>query len=235
MFLGETQGLIYSYLYAIGILILGEVLYRKLDVPQFYTRKFVHIWAGMWVFGIIILFYRWEVGIIPFATFIVINFILYRYRLSRAIDAPDSTPGTVYFALAITVLFALLWRPIEAPDRGPIATAGIMALTWGDALAAIVGKSVGRHRYRIAGTERSWEGTIVMFAASFVAILLTLALLPGSQLAPFARQLPIAQTLIATLLGATAATIAESVTPRGLDNLTIPFAAAGALLLATSL
>ena len=43
-------------------------------------------------------------------------------------DGSRATPGTVYFAASITVLFALLWRPAGPPDRVPIATAATMAM-----------------------------------------------------------------------------------------------------------
>ena len=95
MFASEITGLIVSYAYALGILGLAELLYRKLDVPQFYTRKFVHIWAGMWVFGIMLLFYRWLLGIIPFATFIVVNYVLHRYPLAKSVNAEVCKLGTV--------------------------------------------------------------------------------------------------------------------------------------------
>jgi hypothetical protein len=95
-------GLGISYAYAIGLLLTGEALHRFAGLPADLTRKIIHIGAGMWVFGILTLFDRWEIGIIPFATFIFVNFILYRYRVVRAMDREDSSPGTIYFALAIT-------------------------------------------------------------------------------------------------------------------------------------
>jgi phytol kinase len=72
-------------------------LHRFAGLPADLTRKMIHIGAGMWVFGILTLFDRWEIGIIPFATFIFVNFILYRYRIVRAMDREDSSPGTIYF------------------------------------------------------------------------------------------------------------------------------------------
>lgn len=235
MFQAEWTGLLYSYLYALGILGLGEVLYRVADVPQFYARKFVHVAAGMWVFGIMMLFHRWYIGIIPFASFIVVNAIIWRYRLSKAVEPEHGAPGTAYFALAITLLFAVLWRPIGPDDYGPIAAAGAMALTWGDAMAAISGRLFGRHAYTVAGTMRTLEGSAVMFGVSFVTMLLVLLLLPGSFIAQSVTPLPLFRALFAALLGAAAATAAEAVTPRGLDNLSVPIAAAGVVWLVVAL
>jgi dolichol kinase len=222
-----------SFGYAFGLLIIAEVIRRWRGYPQDFTRKFVHIGAGMWVFGVLALFENWTIGIIPFATFIVLNFIFYRFRLLESVDAPDSTPGTVYFALSITLLFLIFWRTNSPDDRGYIAAAGTMAMTWGDALAAIVGKRWGRHHYQIGRGRRSFEGSAAMFAASFVAMLLTLLLTPGSALSPQSVPIGFNAALIASLIAALAATIAEGVSPHGTDNLSVPllssFVVAGVL------
>lgn len=227
----ELYGLLFSFGYALGLLGLAELMYRALGVPQFYTRKFVHIWAGMWALAIMMLFYQWWMGIIPFAVFIVVNFVLHRFRLAKSVEDSDSTLGTVYFAAAITLLYALLWRPIGPTDYGPVAAAGVMALTWGDALAAIVGKNIGRRHYTLFGTTRTLEGSLAMFLVSFVVIFLVLKYLPGTFVAYNATWLTLTQALLAALVGAALATVAEALTPHGLDNLTVPLVASGAIWL----
>src|SRR5262245_10726796 len=226
----DLIGLAASYGYAIILILAAEALRRVLRIPQELTRKLVHIGAGMWVFGVLALFETWQIGILPFATFILVNYLFYRYRLFRSMDAADSPPGTVYFALALTLLFGLLWRPAGPLDRAPVAVAGAMALTWGDALAALVGRRWGRYRYRIAGSERSWEGSVAMFLASLVAISLTLVLLPGSQLSPLAPPIGVGFALVVALVAAGAATLVEAASPGGLDNLGVPLVAAGVVL-----
>jgi phytol kinase len=104
-------GLAASYIYAISLLILGEGLRRLFDVQPNLTRKMIHIGAGMWVFGVLLLFNNWKIGILPFATFIGLNYLFYRYRIIGAMDSEDSSPGTIYFAISVTLLFGLLWRP----------------------------------------------------------------------------------------------------------------------------
>ncbi|HEU4323787.1 MAG TPA: phosphatidate cytidylyltransferase [Roseiflexaceae bacterium] len=226
----ELTGLIISYVYATGLLVVAELLRRRFGVGQELTRKFVHISAGMWVFGILGLFERWQIGIIPFATFIGVNWLLYRYRLVKAIDSERDSPGTVYFAAAITLLFALLWRPEGPLDRAPAAVAGVMALTWGDALAALVGVRLGRHRYRVGRSVRSWEGSAVMLLASALVITLSLWLLPGSAFAPLAPPVGLGRALPGGLAAAAAATLAEAISPHGTDNLSVPLVATGVAL-----
>lgn len=227
----ELSGLGISFAYATGLLALGEELRRLLGVPPDITRKVIHVGAGMWVFGILALFDRWHIGIIPFAAFIVVNALLYRYRVVGAMDSADSSPGTIYFAIVITLLFALLWRREGPVDHVAAAVAGTMAMTWGDALAALLGKRLGRRRYTVWRSTRTLEGSAVMLGASAAAIFATLLLLPGSALAPLAPQLPLGSALAAALLGAVGATLVEAISPHGADNLSVPIVAAGAVLL----
>ncbi|MCS6882848.1 MAG: phosphatidate cytidylyltransferase [Oscillochloridaceae bacterium] len=218
-------GLGVSYAYATGLLVLAEVIRRWRGYPQDFTRKIVHIGAGMWVFGVLALFDTWYIGIIPFASFIVINYFLWRYKVLQAMDAPDSSPGTVYFALSITLLFLALWRTNSPDDKGYIAAAGTMAMTWGDSMAAIIGKRFGRHRYNVAGGTRSWEGSAAMFVAAAISMFLTLVLVPGSALGPLTPPLTSGAAIAATLTGALVAAVAEAFSPAGTDNLSVPLLA----------
>lgn len=227
----DIIGLVASYLYAGGLLAVAELIRRHLRYPHDFTRKLVHIGAGMWIFGVLALFDNWYIGVIPFATFILLNGISYRYRLFRSVDGADSSPGTVYFALSVTLLFLAFWRTESTFDRAPLAAAGVMAMTWGDALAAVVGKRWGRHRYQVGEGSRSFEGSLTMFIASTLAIALTLLLLPGSPLSPSAVALSAGAALLAALLAAATATIAEGLSPAGTDNLSVPLLAAAALAL----
>jgi len=218
----DIIGLIASYLYAFGLLFIVEATGKRLRWPQAFTRKIIHIGAGMWIWGILALFDTWSIGIIPFATFIALNFTFYRFQIFKAMDAVDSSPGTVYFAISITVLFGLLWRTGGALDRVPIAAAAVMAMTWGDGLASIVGQKYGKHPYATFGHTRSREGSIAMAVATFVVILLVLALLPGSALSPNSIAFSVWGVLLLTVIGTAVATAAEAFSPAGTDNLSVP-------------
>ena len=224
----DIFGLVLSYLYAFGLLFAVEAAGRRLRWPQFVTRKLVHIGAGMWIWGVIALFDTWTVGVVPFATFIVLNFVFLKPRLFRAMDAADASPGTVYFALSITVLFVLLWRVQGPVDRVPIAAAAVMAMTWGDGLASIIGQSVGRRTYTVLGHTRSWEGTAAMGVASYASILTTVLLLSNSAWSPFSASVVLSKGLLAAVIGALVATTAEGLSPAGTDNLSVPLLTAAA-------
>ncbi len=229
---GDIIGLILSYVYAFGLLIVVEAIGKRLKWPQHFTRKIIHIGAGMWVWGILYFFDHWYFGIIPFATFIVLNYIFYHRQVFEQMDDVESSPGTIYFAFSITVLFVLLWRTGEgALDHAPIAVAAVMAMTWGDAMAHIFGKRFGRKTYTLFGHTRSWEGTAAMAVFSFAAMFLTLWLLPGSALSPASRVLGPGSAAIMALFAMVVAAIFEGVSPIGLDNLSVPLMAGLSLFL----
>lgn len=223
----DILGLGISYLYATTLLAIAELLRRFLHVPATITRKIIHVSAGMWVFGILVLFNTWQIGVIPFASFIGINYLLYRYRIIQAMDSSDSSPGTVYFAISITLLFILFWRPQTPEDQVVMAIAGTMAMTWGDASAALIGQNFGKHQYQFGSSIRSWEGSLTMFLVSAIAIFLVLIWLPGSFFSPLTQPLPLIKSFIIAVVAAVVATLVEAVSPHGTDNLSVPLTTAG--------
>jgi phytol kinase len=232
---GDIIGLVLSYIYAFGMLFVVESIGKRLKWPQDFTRKIIHIGAGLWVWGILYFFDHWYFGIIPFATFILLNYIFYRQQTFKAMDTTASTPGTVYFAISITVLYGLLWRTGGPPDRAPIATAATMAMTLGDALASLVGRRWGSRPYTIFGHTRSLQGSAAMAVFSFLGIFLTLLWLPGSALSPNSAVLGAFPALWMALVGTVAATLAEALSPAGTDNLSVPLLSGLALYLLTLL
>ncbi|MGF1503606.1 MAG: diacylglycerol/polyprenol kinase family protein, partial [Anaerolineae bacterium] len=167
---------------------------------------------------------QWQWGVIPFATFIGLNYIFYRRGTFEQMDSEEESPGTIYFAISITVLFALLW------PRGsePLAAAAAMILTWGDGLAALIGRRFGQRTYTFFDHTRTLEGSAAFVVASQVTATLTWQLY-----APDVTGLPMALLLggVGTVVGA----LAEAVSTAGLDNLTVPLLAAVAMALAGGL
>ncbi len=228
----EIIGMLLSYIYAFSLLVVVEAVGHRFHWPQFFSRKIIHIGAGMWVWGILYFFDELRWGIIPFATFIILNYIFYRRQTFSQMDEEKSSPGTVYFAFSITVLFLWLWRPSGPVDMIPVGAAGIMAMTWGDALASLVGQPWGKKTYKNFGHTRSWIGTFAMAVVSFAAIWLTLWLLPGSSLSPYSTVLSLGERFWLSFLGMLVATLFEALSPAGTDNLTVPLATSVSLWLA---
>ena len=221
---GDILGLIFSYGYAFALLLILEAIRRWRKYPTDFTRKLVHIGAGMWIWGVLLLFDHWWFAIIPTGTFIVFNAIFLRFRIFSAMDPKEgATFGSVYFAFSCTLLLAIFHQGWEQGfPRGYeyLAMAGIMAMTWGDAFAAIIGKCFGRHTYRIGGNKRSIEGSIACFVTTLIAVAVTLTILSP-------RTLPL--LLVSALAAAILATLLEAISPAGTDNLTVPIGVAIAL------
>jgi len=213
----DWLALLISYVYVFAIIFVGEGLRKWRGYSSDFTRKVIHIGVGMWVFPTVALFEQWYFAIIPPLTFIVINYISYRQEVFKAMETGEKGQlGTVYFPISFALLLWLFW------SQPHMAVAGIMAMTWGDAFASIIGLRWGRRKYQIFGRTRSLEGSAAMFAFSFASIMITL-------MAMTALGSP-ASLLYAFVLAAFA-TAVEALSPWGIDNLTVPILSAGLLYL----
>jgi phytol kinase len=125
--------------------------------------------------------------------------------------------GTVYFPIAFAGIIYLFWeQPI-------LIVASLMPMTWGDAQASLVGQRVGHHRYTIWGRTRTVEGSLAMLLWSWITTFLALFLMP------IALGLAVPNWLVVLIeagIVALACTVVEGLSPLGVDNLTVPAAAA---------
>jgi len=67
-----------------------------------------------------------------------------------------SSLGTIYFPISFAALIYFWW---EMPVG---LVAAMMPLTWGDAMAAILGRRYGHYHYTVVGRTRSLEGSLAM-------------------------------------------------------------------------
>lgn len=120
--------------------------------------------------------------------------------------------GTFFYALSIGILIAWFW-PLGQPQYAVI---GILVMTWGDGMAAVIGQQFGKHPYQIWGNNKSWEGSLAMMLMSFLVtswVLLTTVDNHGL-------------VWLTGLLVAIMATSLETISKLGIDNLTVPLASA---------
>jgi dolichol kinase len=215
----NTIALLASFAYVFSVIGLAEGLRRWRGYPVEFTRKFIHIGVGMWAYGTVLLFERRALAIIPPLSFVVINAFSYWRGTFGAMETGEKGQlGTIYFPISFALIIWLLW------DRPPLLVASLMPMTWGDALAAVLGRRIGRRHYTVAGSTRSLEGSMVFFLVSWIATLAPLALL-----GPASSQTSIVVgAAAATALGATAI---EGASPWGIDNLTVPAISALVLVL----
>ena len=213
-------GLFIAYLYIFGIIAAAEILRRWRGYGSEFTRKFVHIGVGMLIWMVPFLFDSPWMFVAASLTFVVINLLDWRYGFFSSMTSSDkSNLGTVYFPLAAAAAAIILW---EYP---PLMVAALMPLTWGDGLAAVIGRSYGVNKYTIFGHTRTIQGSMAFFVVGGFFTWLALWLMTGSpDILPIAALVPASVVMLAT-------TLTEAVSPYGLDNLTITAVAVAILTL----
>ncbi len=202
--------LCYCGLWLATVFVLAEWL-RWRQVEGELVRKWIHIGVG----NIILLAWylqipRW-VGLAFSILFCGVALLSYRIQILQSLNGVGRKSfGTFFYPLSIGILLLLFWFP----DAGmqPFAVIGILVMTWGDALAALVGQTWGHHPYTVGTIHKSWEGSATMLLVSTLIIGLVL----GSRLG-FSGGMWLGSGGIAM-----AATCLEVLSWRGIDNLTVP-------------
>ena len=215
----DWLALIISYVYVFAMIGIGEGLRKWRGYSTEFTRKLIHISVGMWAFGTVLLFQHWYFAIIPPLSFVVLNYISYRGEIFKSVETGEKgNLGTVYFPISFAIIICLFW------ERPNLLVASLMPMTWGDALAAVLGRRYGQRKYSVLGSTRSVEGSLAMFIFSWLSVFLALLLLP-----PLGWQ----ASLLYALAVAVFATLVEALSPWHMDNLTVPLLSAALLYLMT--
>jgi phytol kinase len=143
----------------------------------------------------------------------VITLLSYRFPLLPGINSVGrQSLGTFFYSVSFGILVAWFWY-LQQPQY---AALGILVMTWGDGLAALIGQRFGKHKYKVFDTQKSWEGSLTMMLASFVV----------SSLILLATQGNIWQTWVISMVVAFIATVLEAFSSLGIDNFTVPVGSA---------
>ncbi|ASC70649.1 Phytol kinase [Halomicronema hongdechloris C2206] len=202
---------IVGWLAAVGS--LAELLRRTKRVDQEIPRKVVHIGTGN-----VILWAWWLqtptwLGIGAAVLAAIAALLSYRFPLLPGIDSVGRhSLGTFFYAVSVGGLTAWFW-PSWQPQY---AALGILIMTWGDGLAALVGQNYGRHPYQLGTIRKSWEGSLAMALVSWGLCIGILGLSQGWSGPLWGL----------SLLVAIAATGLEAFSTLGVDNLTVPLGSA---------
>ena len=197
------------------VVLLAEWLGRYTQTDAEIVRKVVHIGVG----NVILLAWWLQIpawmGIAASILASAIAFISYYVPILASMNSVGRKSwGTFFYAISIGVLIAWFW-PMQQPQY---AALGILVMTWGDGLAALIGRRFGRHPYKLWDMQKSWEGSLTMAAVSYGV---SSAILFGVQGNTW-------QTWCVPLVVATVAAGLEAFSKFGIDNLTVPIAS-GAL------
>jgi len=193
------------------VFLASEILHRFKQDPEL-VRKVVHIGTGH------VLLIAWWLQIPTWlcvaagVTFSAIALASHHTNILPMLnDVGRKTYGVFYYALSITVLVGLLWE-----HHPQYAVIGVMVMSWGDGMAALIGKRFGKHTFIYMGNKRSLEGSLAMFVTSLIVMLGIFA--SGHSLS--ARDIGVAIPVAAI------AAMLEAFSPGGTDNLSVPLASA---------
>lgn len=212
--MNDFIGFLICIVYIFGIIGVAELLRRWRGYSSGFTRKVIHIGVGMLSWALPFLFEEPWLFVLACLGFMVINYFDWRYGFFAAMASSSrSNLGTVYFPLAAAVVVLVFW------DLPPLMVAALMPLTWGDGLAPVVGKAVGKRFYTVHTSVRTLEGSAGFFVAGFIFTWLALWIMPGPP------EITAASALLPALIITVLTTLIEAVSIWGLDNLTITAAA----------
>lgn len=219
--------MIFCYIYVFFIIFVSSKLRKRFHVSKKTSRKFLHVMIGNLPF-IVPFFTSHIYPVLVAAPFILVTFLaspyskvtMIRNKLRGLADMTEEGHhlGLVFYTVSYTFL------AIFFSSKPYVIAAGILPMAYGDSAAAIIGEKYGRRRYKLV-SEKSVEGSAAMFFTSFVGF--TLGLLYFSGLYSFL----IFESIVGAFAVATAATLVESVSPMGFDNLTVPAVSVVAFLL----
>lgn len=195
------------------IVLVAEWLKRTTNLDAELVRKVVHIGAG----NVILLAWWLQipawVGVTAAIVASLIAVLSYHVPILLSVNGIGRQSwGTFFYAVSIGVLIAIFW----GLDRQEYAAIGILVMTWGDGLAALVGQRFGHHRYRFWDMQKSWEGSATMMLVSFAITGLIL----------LAEQGNLWQNWVIAGTIALIATVLEAFSKFGIDNLTVPLGSA---------
>ncbi len=201
-------GYISILLYAFGLIFaVGKLLSGRVNLES--SRKIIHTMLFV-IWLLIDLFLKGTVHqiIIP-VIFIFLNAMSYKFKIYKSVEREDGNHlGTVYFAIAVTVIMAMAYFIPELYYPSGLA---VCCLTFGDGFAALVGYNTKSKKLR---PHKSLNGFIACTIASAFSMLVFKAV--------YLPEISIAAIALLALMAA----IFELV-DFGLDNFTVTFSVFG--------
>lgn len=173
------------------------------------SRKFIHVGVSNWWIIAMIFFNSNIYAAIPPTLFVIVTYISYKKQVFKAMerDGSKNDLGTVYFSLSLLILALITFKNTEFSYIGAL---GVLIMGYGDGLAAIIGVKYGKHKFKVLGNEKSFEGSLAMFLFSFIVSVVILYTFNPINIIFFSLIIAIVSTAL------------EAFSPYGFDNLTVP-------------
>jgi phytol kinase len=217
----NIEGNIATLLFLFGILISAKtlmILFPSIGLES--VRKYIHIMVTNWWFILTYYFTTTSAALFGPFFFIVFNTLGIIFDLWRLLGMSDRIRnyGLVYYPISLFILVFL-----EQFHFIPRYCAGIgyFCMGYGDGFAALIGKSFGRRK--ITGSRTFVGSGTMLIACVGVGIGFSISYdLNWTQTA-----VGIAKIVVIAII----ATLLELMTPKGLDNLSVPLGTAGMVVI----
>ncbi len=198
--------LLLVYAYVATLVLISENLIKT----EFLARKFLHIMVGNIVFLLPFFESREVMAFLAAFPFVILTFLMTPYspvKLGSRTTISGHYLGLFYYSIAWTILAYFLFHRMDA------ISLGIVAMSYGDAFASIVGVHHGKKKFKVFGDTKSLEGSLAMLLTCIVMFSIV-SLYYTSKVEPI------------LFLFAVLATFFEAITPKGLDNLSVSLSVA---------
>jgi len=208
---GDVAGVLLVYIYVAILLIVTEKILNK--YPEI-SRKVLHIMVGNIAFILPIFETDWIMAFIAAGPFIPLTFLMSPYTPIKSIKGRTSAAGhgmgLVYYSITWTILAYVFFEDMV------VIAIGILAMSYGDGFASIIGTRFGKRKYNVFGDQKSYVGSLSMLIFTFITMIVAL----------YYYEIAITNYVIVVLLFISfVVSVIEGITPKGLDNLTVPFTA----------
>lgn len=218
--------------YLAALLALPVGLKAFTALPDEVVRKFQHVAYAGSIFLLLGLFEHWTQAVAAAAGLAVLAFPAlwlwerhpsYRKLLADRCERGGEMRRQLLLAVLVFSLLIVVFWGLLGPAWRPAIAVAVMVWGLGDAAAALVGGSFGRHRFvhRLVEGAKTLEGTAAMVVAGAIAAFVTLF---------FYGEATWWVSLLAAVSLAPLAGVVELLSRRGSDTLTVPLATAAGLV-----
>jgi len=226
----DIIAMIISIVAVMLVVLINGAIQKSGKLSSDVTRKIVHIFAApvflvTWYLYSGTTFSRYLALIVPILFVLLFVGIgtgkvkneAFVGSMSRSGEASELLKGTLYYALIICIV-TLLW--FYSPAGNPTAFVILGCLAGGDGLADVIGRKYGgTKKFGFGGAEKTVAGSIGMLIGSFLFSYVLIAIF-SLEYVTFNLALLFLPVLVISIV----ATIVEAISPKNLDNWTVPIA-----------
>ena len=198
---------------------MAEVARKVLKLSPELSRKFVHVMVGILV-SLAPFFLETKLPVIVLGVlFTVLNYVALKKDSLKGMHTTERVSfGTVYFPIAFSLLVVMFW------DRNiVIFVLSMLILAFSDTAATVIGERVNsKRKFILWHDKKSWPGSIAFFITTLIVVLAAYPIY--AELAGY-QPLSLVHLLGMAMFTGFVASVAEAVSKRGSDNLTLTLAA----------